>query len=804
MLDAPSRPSARELLSLSSLAPLVPMLYVAWTDGELTGDELRALGSAARAQPWLDLKSSSVLALWVDPLRPPPPRELALVREHIRATAEKLATSQQQNLAELGVQLAQALAGEAPLNIPPAELAKALASIEATLGVDGKEAVRSLVPKASRVPHAEPRSHTSSFDPTAMTAVLDRTYANVRRQVRGWLEDADFRYKEGLGTTAYRDQVFDWLKHLANDGLGQLAFPKGREGGGDLGAFIAAFETMAFFDLSLVIKAGVHFGLFGSSILFLGTKRHHQQYLPRVASLELPGCFAMSELGHGSNVRDCETVARYDAATGEFVIHTPSETARKEWIGNAARHARIATVFAQLEVDGERLGVHALLVPLRDEHGKVLPNIRIEDCGEKMGLNGVDNGRLWFDHVRVPRDNLLDRYGQVTEAGEYTSSITGDSKRFFTMLGALVAGRVSVACASLSAAKSALTIAVRYGDLRRQFGPQGAPEVRLLDHQVHQLRLLPLVAKAYAVDFAMEYLVDRYVHRTEDDAREIEALAAGLKAYASWNATATIQECREACGGQGYLTANRFASLKADTDVFTTFEGDNTVLMQLVAKGLLTGYRQRFEDDRVFAVLRLIVDQAATVFTDRNPIAGRRTDTDHLRDSDFQLRALRFREEALLASVSKRIRKRLTAGVEAFEAFNQVQAHLLALAHASVERIVLEQFLRGVADVKDEALKPVLGRMADLFGLSCLESASGWFLEHGWLTAPKAQAIRKERVKLCEELRPDAVGLVDAFGIPDTCLAAPIGLGRLAPGGERFDDTAADSARAGPADSRAS
>ncbi|CAM3740845.1 acyl-CoA oxidase [Corallococcus sp. ZKHCc1 1396] len=790
MLDATSRPSARELLSQAGLAPLIPMLYVAWTDGELTAEELRALGTAARAQPWLDLKASTVLALWVDPLRPPSPRELALVREHIRVTAERLATSNQQNLAELGLQLAQVLAGEAPLDVPVAELARALAAMEATLGVDGKEAVRSLLPHPSRTPHAEARSHTASFNPAAMTDVLERTYRDVRKQVRGWLEDADFRYKEGLDTTAYRDQVFDWLKHLANDGLGQLAFPKGREGGADLGAFIAAFETMAFFDLSLVIKAGVHFGLFGSSILFLGTKRHHQQYLPQVASLELPGCFAMSELGHGSNVRDCETVARYDADTREFVIDTPSETARKEWIGNAARHARMATVFAQLEVEGERLGVHALLVPLRDMHGKVLKGIRIEDCGEKMGLNGVDNGRLWFKGVRVPRENLLDRYGQVTEDGEYTSSITGDSKRFFTMLGALVAGRVSVACASLSAAKSALTIAVRYGDLRRQFGPTGSREVRLLDHQSHQLRLLPLVAKAYALDFALEHLVDRYVHRTEDDAREVEALAAGLKAYASWNATATVQEAREACGGQGYLTANRLPSLKADTDVFTTFEGDNTVLMQLVAKGLLTGYRQRFEDDRVFAVLKLIVDRAATVVTDRNPIAGRRTDSDHLRDSDFHLRALRFREEEMLASVSRRIRKRLTAGVEAFEAFNQVQVHLLALAHASVERIVLEQFLLGVAAVKDEALKPVLGRLADLFGLSCLESASGWFLEHGWLEGPKAKAIRKERVQLCAELRPDAVGLVDAFGIPDSCLAAPIGLGRLAPGGERFDDVA--------------
>ncbi|RYZ40908.1 MAG: acyl-CoA oxidase, partial [Myxococcaceae bacterium] len=198
MLDATSRPSARELLSQAGLAPLIPMLYVAWTDGEMTAEELRALGTAARAQPWLDLKASTVLAVWVDPLRPPSPRELALVREHIRVTAERLATSNQQNLAELGMQLAQVLAGEAPLDVPVAELARALAAMEATLGVDGKEAVRSLLPHPSRTPHAEARSHTASFNPAAMTDVLERTYRDVRKQVRGWLEDADFRYKEGL------------------------------------------------------------------------------------------------------------------------------------------------------------------------------------------------------------------------------------------------------------------------------------------------------------------------------------------------------------------------------------------------------------------------------------------------------------------------------------------------------------------------------------------------------------------------------------------------------------------------------
>jgi acyl-CoA oxidase len=777
-IDEAQDPSAQELLALPRLAPLVPLLYVVWTDGELTPEELRALGTAARAQPWLDLRSSVVLARWLDPLSPPSPSALAQVRDHIRRTAERLGTSNQQSLAELGAQLAEVLGGKEGLPASMAELARTLAPLETALGLSGPEAVRTLVPKEA--PRRDAPAVAPSFSVDALRAVLDRSYTAERARVREWLAEPAFRYVDERDTAGYRQQVFSWLKQLAGRGLGKMAYPDDLTKV-DLGAFITAFETLAHFDLSLVVKAGVHFGLFGGSVYFLGTERHHREYLKKVASLELPGCFAMSELGHGSNVRDVETVARYDEATGEFVVHTPSEMARKEWIGNAALHARVATVFAQLEVKGECHGVHALLVPLRDAQGRLLPGVRVEDCGLKMGLNGVDNGRLWFDRVRVPRENLLDRFAQVSREGEYTSSITSSSKRFFTMLGTLVAGRVSVACGGLSAAKSGLAIAISYGDERRQFGPAGAPEARLLDYQTHQLRLLRPLATTYALDFALKHLVKRYVGRTEEDAMEVEALAAGLKAYATWHTTRTLQVAREACGGQGYLAANRLPSLKADTDVFTTFEGDNTVLMQLVAKSLLTGYRQQFEDDRVFTVMKLIVERASVALTDHNPFQSRRTGSEHLRDGDFQLRALRFRESDLLASAARRLRKRLGTGVDSFQAFIQCQDHLQQLAYAHVERVVLEQFLAGVEEVKDPGLRTVLGKLCDLYGLGCLMDASGWFLENDHVEGSKAKAIRKEVTRLCAELRPDAVALTQAFGIPDACLGAPIGLGRLSP-----------------------
>src|SRR5690606_31031387 len=181
------------------------------------------------------------------------------------------------------------------------------------------------------------------------------------------------------------------------------------------------------------------------AILHLGTEDHHRRLLRCAMTLEVPGSFAMTEIGHGSDVASIATTATYDPETEEFVIHTPYRAAWKEYLGNAAKHATAAVVFAQLVTKGVNHGVHAFYVPIRDPRtGEFLPGVTGEDDGLKGGLNGVDNGRLAFDHVRVPRRDLLNRYGDVAPDGTYTSPIASPGRRFFTMLGTLVQGRVSL------------------------------------------------------------------------------------------------------------------------------------------------------------------------------------------------------------------------------------------------------------------------------------------------------------------------------------------------------------------------
>lgn len=762
------------------LLPFFPLLYLVWADGQLSAAEIAQLGKWVEHLGGLDDAGRDRLKRFLDPGSPPSAELLRGLLAAIHGAAAARRPEAPPSLAELGVELARSAPGLGADFATP-EIARALAEIEAELGFTGEEGARRLLGRGRPRPRGTlPAEPPLAFEPRDLQALLDAPYGEVRGRVRALLARPSLRQPPAAGRAAYREQVLGWCRELAAEGLGILGHPQEYGGAGARGEFLAAFATLAYGDLSLLVKFGVQFGLFAGAIQELGTDRHHRAFLAAAGSLELPGCFAMSETGHGSNVADLGTVARFDAASGEFVLDTPDRAAAKDWIGNAACHARMAVVFAQLETGGQGYGVHAFLVSIRDAAGAPLPGVRIEDCGEKAGLNGVDNGRLFFTGVRVPRENLLDRFAAVAADGAYSSPIASPARRFFTMLETLVGGRVSVAAAAISAARSALAIAVRYGARRRQFGPAAQPEIPILDYPSHQRRLLPRLAACYAFGFAHQELVERYLSRDEETSRRVEVEAAGLKALCSWLAVDTIQTCRECCGGQGYLAVNRFAALRDDADIFTTFEGDNTVLLQLVAKGLLTQYKSQFDDLDLWGALRFVGRRAATAFEDWNPVVSRRTGEGHLRDPEVHADLFRHREEHLLAEAAGRLRESLRAGADSFAAFNEHQELLLRLARAHVERLAVERFARAAAGA-GPTLAPVLENLASLYALSRLEADAGWFLESGHIEGGKARAIRRQIDRLSAELRPHALPLVDAFGIPDECLA-PIAFGDPAAG----------------------
>lgn len=759
------------------ITSVLPFLYVAWADGLLTPTQIEHLHTRIQEQRWLSEDDRKRLGRWLDPKNPPDASTYYGWVRRIKESARDIPHASQKSLAELGCDMA----GLAHMTGPTEETRRALAEMEHALGIAGSEAVRELVaerPRPVGTEEVEVEVEVADVPVPAerLQTALDGRLAPLRDRVRRLLCDPAFAYPDTeTPKEEMREIVLTWTQLLANQGIGALALPAYAGGEDDIEQFIAAFETIAYHDLSLTIKFGVQFGLFGGSILALGSEEQKQKYLADAGSLGLPGCFAMTERGHGSNVRDLQTTATHDAATHEFVINTPTDDDHKEWIGNAATHGRLATVFAQLVVRGQSHGVHAFLVPLRDEAGHAMPGVRLGDSGHKLGLNGIDNGRIWFDNVRIPAENLLARFAQVSKDGTYSSQIPSSSRRFFTMLGTLVAGRIAVASGGLSAAKSALTIAVRYGARRRQFGPKDRAEMPVLDYLTHQRRLLPLVATCYALNFALHDLAQRHGETTEGaDVQEIEAQAAALKAMATAHATRSIQEAREACGGEGYRAENRFALLKADSDIFTTFEGDNTVLLLQAAKSLLSGYEQEFSNLDFFGLLGKLAERVEARVGEVNPLKRHQNDTRHLLDPDLHVELFRDRERALLISAARRLTARLEGGMDSFEAFVEVQDHLLTLSIAYAHRLVLESFQATVENTDEGEVRELLGKVCALYALWHIEQDRGWFLEQRYIDATKAKAIRTEVNALLGQLRPHAVSLVNGFGIPDQLLAAPI------------------------------
>ena len=364
------------------------------------------------------------------------------------------------------------------------------------------------------------------------------------------------------------------------------------------------------------------------------------------------------------------------------------------------------------------------------------------------------------------------------------------------MIGTLIQGRVSVGGAAISAAKTALTIAIRWALVRRQFGPPGgAEEAVLLDYRAHQRRLLPALARTYALHFAQRHLVDWFhtAFTAEDyperERRELETMAAGLKAMSTWHATRTIQTCREACGGAGYLAENRFAALKADTDVFTTFEGDNTILMQLVAKSLLTDYRDQFGDLNPLGmvgfvageVVETVVERLATrkIFerlVDIVPVVG--DDDPDVLDRGDHIALFSWREEHIISSLARRLRRGIDDGNDPFAVFNECQDHVLVAARAHIERVILECFVASIGQCEDEGVKATLNRLCDIYALGEIERDRGWFQEHERIGSARSKAITRTVNELCGELREDARSLIDAFAIPELQLGDGIARAR--------------------------
>lgn len=624
----------------------------------------------------------------------------------------------------------------------------------------------------------------------ALSRALDGPFHDLKQKWRDEVSADDVVRDTSLTVEEARDWTLDRVVKLAHRNLVTAGFPGEHGGTGTTAESVANFEMVAMGDLSLTIKTGVQHGLFGGAITNLGNEWHHKTFLPDAITTDLLGCFAMTELGHGSDVQSIETTITWLPGSGEYEVHSPTPSATKAYIGNAARDGRMAAVFGQLIVDGEHQGVHVALVPIRDAAGNDLPGVTTGDHGHKGGLLGIDNGTIAFNHVRVPREMLLDRFGGVDESGVYRSPIESKNARFFTMLGTLVRGRICVGGGAASAARKALTIAVRYGDRRRQFRRPGlGEEIVLLDYLTHQRRLLPHVARAYAYGFAQNELAMQLQRVTDGDgdsrrSRELETRAAGMKSVLTRWALDSMQEAREACGGAGFMSDNGITMARQDADVFATFEGDNTVLLQLVAKALLLEYKSTWGDMDLLGTAQKSASMLGQTVLERTTarsvierliaIADLKPEADRLRARGWHVELFEFREKHTVEGLARRMRAAGKLPEDRQQAaLNACQPHMLEAAKAHVDRVVLEAFIEGIEECDDDYISALLVKVCDLYALATIEENRAWYLEHEVFDAHRSKAITAAVDELVGELRPKARELAEGLGVPEGWLHHP-------------------------------
>jgi acyl-CoA oxidase len=621
----------------------------------------------------------------------------------------------------------------------------------------------------------ETGTSVSGIDRDAIYAAILGTWPELRERGREISAMPEFWRDDNLNMPEHRQRVFEQMHKLVEVGTPKLAFPKSVGGHENHGGNLAVFEQLLLADPSLQIKAGVHYGVFGSAIMHLGTVVHHKRWLPGVIDLSIPGAFAMTESGHGSNVAALATTATYDESTEEWVINTPFRNAWKDYLGNAAKDGVAAVVFAQLITKGVNHGVHAFYVPIRDGEGNFLEGVGGDDDGVKGGLNGIDNGRLHFTNVRIPRDYLLNRYGSVEPDGTYSSPIESPGRRFFVMTGTLVQGRVSLDGSAAVAQQASLQIAVTYANQRR---------------------LIPRIATAFAATFAHDELLREFdavfsgAGDTPERRADLETLAAALKPLSTWQAMDTMQEAREACGGAGFLAENRIVGLHHDFDVYTTFEGDNNVLHQLVGKRLLDDYAAKFKGVDARGQARIVAGQVAgKAFREIGlarlggtvgDLGNSARSVGWLREPENQRELLEARVEEVIAEIGMELGKVAKASpAEQNDVFNANQDKLIRAARAYAELTQWDAFTRKLEtfDAGSETHR-VMTWLRDLFGLSLIERDLQWYLLAGRLTTRRARLVTGYIDRLIQRLRPLSQELVDTFGYSNEQLRAKISNGQ--------------------------
>lgn len=573
---------------------------------------------------------------------------------------------------------------------------------------------------------------------------------------------------------SYREITFQRMKEIIS-----LGIIKTRDIISNPDTFFSVMNTLHLYDLSLAIKTGVNFGLFGTTLIRYGSVKQSEPYISKLDQGLIFGALAITEIGHGSNLQKLQTTATYDPILNGFRINTPTPDAKKCWIGNAACHATYAIVFAQLILHDKCYGLHAFLVQLRDEVScDLMPGIIIEDNGLKKGLNGVDNGKITFDNVFIAREMLLENFGYVDEHGNYhlkDPSHANPNRRFGDFLSTLSGGRGVLAVGSNIVSIKALMIACKYGQFRRQFNlgeDKNTPEKQIIRYSTHYCILMPFLAETIALQHALNYLkniaIDDFNNSGGKVTEYVHMLSSGLKMICSEHAEKCCAKARYLCGSNGYDPMNEISLMQTDIDIYRTFEGDNTLLRlqvsQYVQKILSKKVGQKKFDQVLFMTKSYLQGTTNTI---KNYLS-----VPDIEDPNYLRWMLEYRYKYLVLEIITDTRTYIKQGLRKAEILNKCLIKICELADSYIYRKVFDIFTK----IPESLGQPYYEQLILLFGYQLILKDGTWYLTNNLIDNESIVRMKNQMQSISEEISTDINlnNVLNHFGVPELFWKVPM------------------------------
>ncbi|XP_022126113.2 probable peroxisomal acyl-coenzyme A oxidase 1 [Pieris rapae] len=514
----------------------------------------------------------------------------------------------------------------------------------------------------------------------------------------------------------------------------------------------------------------LHLGMFVPTIVGQCTPEQQAKWLPAALNLEIVGAYAQTELGHGTFIRGLETTATYDPSTEEFILHTPTLTAYKWWGGGLGKTANHCIVVAQLYTQGKCCGVHTFIVQIRDlETHEPLPGVKVGEIGPKLGFNTADNGFLGFDNYRIPRDHMLMKNAQVLKDGTYKK--LANAKLTY---GTMVFVRVTLVSDSAFNLAKAATIAVRYSAVRRQSEAKpGAPESQILDYPTQQHKLFICISTALAMQLTANWLwatFSKYLKQMRkgnvDNLPELHALSSCLKSVSTSDASFLIEQCRFACGGHGYMTSSRLPHIYAFVVATRTYEGDYTVLLLQTARFLV----------KAWELAESGVEVSPTVsYLNR---ANKHKELEWDNSMEGLMRSFEVVAEGKISHCVKNIREKMKTGMCYDDAWLLTTNQLVPAAEAHCRAVLLKVYHQEAKRLTADAslnLQKVIDQLVQLYIIFWSLEKTGDLLRYTSISEKDIDELQNRYDDLLASIRPNAVGLVDAFDIRDEILQSTLG-----------------------------